>query len=318
MHCGAFAAVFLALLLSGAPFSLDWGAAQTCFGSGFTGGGTISVQSTFDSPIATTVMAMVFLIAIAYMLGSALEKPELAFWAKVEMQNLLIAGLLVMLIIAAFAGGCTLMFDQAGGKSPFASIDSSLGKMEKFYGIDMSKKLVSNAMDSYMRAVSYIYVNAQPSYQKGIGYRANQRARAQYREMVVDMQLPFLVSINVQRLAFQMANLAVLNIILPAAILFRAFFVTRDVGNFMLALALGLYFVLPMAYLLAYTSLGEIGKEDKMDALKLEIPGDNVVGDGLIRIGYMATAAILVPNIALVFLISFVMAANKGLRGIGA
>ncbi len=300
------ALLFAALLAPAAHAQLGWGNAVACLTD------TLRPSLEFDGMIATAVMFMLLLITIAYMGGKIFEKPELGVWAKVEAQNLVITGFLIGIIFFGLGVGCSVLGAQSGG-SPFKKIDVGLGEIQDKYGTELSKKLVSDAMDSQMKAVSYMYVVATPIYQKGIAYRANQRARAQYRDMLVDIQLPLLVSVNVQRLAMYMADIMVLNALLPAAILFRAFFITRDVGNFLLALSFGLFIVVPMAYLIFLEAYQDLSAANIFTGL----PNDNVAGNALLKIGYITPAAILLPNFAMVVLISFVMAGHKALRGIG-
>lgn len=305
------AALLFALLLQNA-LALNWGSAGTiCFGS------QIGVITEFDSPIVIVVMLMVFLIALAYMLGKISENEHFSFWAKIEAQNLIISGLLVMGVLGAFAGGCTILSDYAnpGGNTaftPYEAIDARLGRLSTDYGLDIAKTLLSKSMDNQMKAVAYIYYIESPFYQKGIAYKANLRAMSQHLDMVADMQIPFLMIIQAQRVAFMAAQVVVVSILLPAAILFRSFFITRDVGNFMIALALGLYFVVPMFYMLA------LGAYSAIDFSALsDLPRDNILDAGLLKIGYLAPAAILLPNLAMIIFISFAMAAHKALRGIG-
>jgi len=299
----------LALLATPLAYSLDWGgAAQVCIGS------ALAPIGDFDMPISITVIMMMLLITLAYMGGKILQKEEMGVWAKIEGQNLLISGLLVLCVLAAFASGCAMLQYTApsGGASPYQSIDANLGKLSNKYGLDIAKNLVSKSMDNQMSAVAYIYYVESPFYQKGISYKANLRAQSQYQEMVADMQIPFLMIIQAQRIGFMAVEVMVVTILLPAAILFRTLFVTRDIGNFLIALSFGLYIAVPMLYVIAFQAYGNID----IDVL-YDIPRDNVVGDALIRIGYITPAAILLPNLAMVVLISFVMAAHKGLRGIG-
>lgn len=312
----SFSATLGLLLLAGIASALPWDGLQvaSCFG------GTFGVVNEFDSMIETTIVLVVLIIALSYMLGSVLEKQELTLWSKLEAQNLLISGVLVLVVLGAFATACSVLSAQSSGSgaaTPFKAVDNYLSDMYNKQGLDISKTLIAGSMADQMRAVSYIYWSVPVLGGSGIAYKANWRAVSQHREMLVDLQLPLLASLQIQRLAFTALNQAVLMALLPAAVLFRMFFITRDVGNFLLALSFGIFFGMPMVYLLTYQAYAKLPQPD---TLGTDFPRDSppMLDDALLRIGYLAPAAILVPNIALIIVVSFTMAGSKALRGIGA
>ncbi len=304
----AFAFVFFA----GISFALPWdGAALTCFS-----GVSFYITSEFNQMIIAATMLAILIIAFAYMVSQVLERQELAFWAKTEAQNLLISAMLIGVVLAAFGVGCSVLTAQAGTSSPFAAVDGFLQKMYNEHGLGLTSELISRSMDDQLRAVSYIYWSVPVLGGKGIAYKANWRAVSQHREMVADLQLPILVSLQVQRLAFMMLNQAVFSALLPAAILFRMLFITRDVGNFLIALSFGIFFAMPLVYLMAYQAYDKLPTPADIE-VDFAPDSPKMLGSALLRIGYLAPAAILVPNLALVLVISFTMAASKALKGIG-
>lgn len=307
------AQLLLLLAISGSALALPWdGAGVQCL----AGMGQFMIDPSFNSMIITAVMLVIVIIAIAYMLSQVFEKQELALWAKLEAQNLLISGILVLCVLAAFGMGCSMLTAQAGSGNPFATIDDFLMKMHNEHGLALTKELISDSMADQMRSVSYIYWSVPVLGGRGIAYKANWRAVSQHREMVADIHLPILVSLQVQRLAFMMLNQAVFTALLPAAILFRMLFITRDVGNFLIALSFGIFFAMPLVYLMAYGAYQNLPKPADIVG---DFPADSPVmlGDALLRIGYLGPLAVLVPNLALVLVVTFTMAASKALRGIG-
>lgn len=305
------AQLLLLLAISGTALALPWDTASVaCFGS------TFRIVGNFNGMIITAVMLVIVIIALAYMLSQMLEKQELALWAKLEAQNLLISGVLVLCVLAAFGIGCSMMTAQAGSSDPFATIDDFLMKMYNEQGLSLTKDLISDSMADQLRSVSYIYWSVPVLGGRGIAYKANWRAVSQHREMVADIHLPILVSLQVQRLAFVMLNQAVFTALLPAAILFRMLFITRDVGNFLIALSFGIFFCMPLVYLLSYEAYQHLPTPEDISG-DFKPDSGPMLGNALLRIGYLAPVAILVPNLALVLVVSFTMAASKALRGIG-
>jgi hypothetical protein len=128
------------------------------------------------------------------------------------------------------------------------------------------------------------------------------------------------MSIKAQRMALDALVLGVAGMLLPAGLLLRMFFFSRDAGNFLIALAFSIYFFVPITYLLCQKATGqvisEIGGNKENPFYAISIANDEVVGDAYQQIGFISTQAILIPNIMIVILVTSTMAINKGLKGL--
>jgi hypothetical protein len=133
-----------------------------------------------------------------------------------------------------------------------------------------------------------------------------------------------MVSIMAQKLLMDIAIPGVFSVILPAAIMLRMLFPTRDVGNLLLALSFAAYFALPLTYVFFFDATAAVQKNVFTDASIEQpfgrfAPGyDAITGDAMQKVGFMATQAIIAPNLALVVMVSMTMALYKAFRGMVA
>lgn len=311
-------------------------AADLITGSLQCAGSTIELATDFNSPLYAIGGFMIALIALAYMAGQGLEKPEWTVWARTEAVTLVWSIALIAAILGAFASSCTVSNTLLGGHglegaapantalTPGMRASLYLDHLLRDYGVGVASELVRSSLNDQMRSLGYAYWSIPVWDGGGLAYQANQRAWASHKDLIADIYLPFMSSIMAQKLLIDIAIPGVFGIILPAALMLRMLFVTRDVGNLLIALSFALYFALPLTYVFFFDATAAVQKE-VLDAKEpgrpfgaLTLGYDGIVGDSMQRVGFMATQAIIAPNLAIVVTVSLTMALYKAFRGMVA
>ena len=295
--------------------------AGACFGN------SVSVIPDFSAPLTVALCGLAILMGLVFMLGEAFEKPEMTVWAKTESVTLGWSVLLIGLVLFGFFTSCGLANVMAGGTAsapvnPLVLAGSDLDQLDQNFGLPLASSLVESSISNQLGSVYYAYWSVPVLNGGGMAYRANKRAWAQQEDLLADLYLPLLVSVNVQKLLISVLSLGVLGVLLPAALFLRIFFFSRDVGNFLIALSFALYFALPIMYVLSFQAADAVVASSFLPAGGTAanpfaaLPGaDSVVGDAFARIGFLAIPAILFPNLALVVVVTMTMALNKALKG---
>ena len=310
-----------------------------------TGGGM------FNGPIYAMIALMAVLVALAYMAGTAFSKPEWTVWAKTEGVTLAWSIALVGVVLMAFSSSCTISNALLGGResllapgssapttsapfvdatlAPHARASQYMGMLLNSYGVTVASDLVQSSVKDQLGSLNYAYWSIPVLDGGGLAFTANKRAWSAHKELLADIYLPLMTSILTQKLVMDIGMPGVAGIILPAAIMFRMFFLTREIGNFLLAFAFAAYFALPLTYVFFFDATAAVQKNvflvssDPMVASlhpfgALTIGSDDIVGDSMQRVGFMATQAIIAPNLAIVVTVTMVMALNKAFRGMAA
>lgn len=292
---------------------------------------TVHVATQFGQMLAWAVLLVGALVALAFMAGEAMEKPEVILWSKTEAVALAWSLLLVLTVLGAFAASCSLsktLLEMSPARpveigafaSPADTAGVYLDLMTREYGLPMASELVQKSIEDQMGSMKYAYWSAPPiSGGGGLGYTANLRAWAAHKDLLVDLALPLLGSLRAQRLVLQLLQSGVMGGLLPAALLLRMLFVTRDAGNFLIALSFSAYFILPLVYALSFSAsdglAGQLGGTLANPFAGMGLGRDAIVGNAMQRIGFLSFVAIVVPNLALVMLVTATMAINRGLKG---
>ena len=292
---------------------------QTCWDT------TISLSSDFDLLIKLALAIGVALGALALMAGQALQRPETAFWAKNELVTLGWSVLLIVFVVGGFFFSCQLSQLMAGSGSPQQAAIQYLDQLQNRFGLSLARDLVQSSIGNQMEATAFAYWTTPIDNGGGVAFRANKRAWAQQKDLLNDIYLPLLMLLNIQKLGFELIIPAVAGVLLPAALMLRLFFFSRDIGNFLIALCFSLYFALPLVYVLSMQAVNQIiadacQKSGAACTPDTPLPvsslgSDAVLGDNLQRVGFLAPQAILIPNLALVVVATMTMALNKALKG---
>lgn len=310
----------LLVLLAGARADLV-GSSLTCAGQ------QLQLASSFNSPLLAAGLLVALLIGLVYMISQMVEKPEWSVWSKNEAVTLGWSVLLIAAVMGAFTVSCGLsgaMFPQyPSGTTPAQMAVEHLDALSANFGLPLAKDMVSQSIDAQLDAMHYAYfgVPVLPG-GGGLAYRANKRAWSSQWDLLFDLYMPLLFSLQAQKMAMGVLLPGIIGILLPAALLLRMIFVTRDVGNFLIALCFALYFALPLMYVISFAATDSVvaglGGNVSNPFGTLSAARDKVVGDAFQRVGFLATQAILFPNLALVVVITMTMAINKALKGMVA
>ena len=292
---------------------------------GFCFSQTIEPIAEFDNPLLITALIIAAIVSIVYMAGEMLEKPEAIAWAKNEAITLGWSVLLIIGVFGAFFLSCNITREAAGlplDANPAQVAASYLDSLANSYGLPIATALVQDSIKDQFNSMPFAYWGFpwDPGGGGGVAFLANQRAWSAHREILASAYIPIMMSIKVQRMALDVLMLGVVGMLLPAALLLRMFFFSRDVGNFLIALAFSVYFFVPLTYVLSQQAtnnvIDAIGGTAQNPLAKLSVGYDTVVDDVYLRIGFLSTQAILIPNLMLVILVTSVMAINKGLKGL--
>lgn len=295
------------------------GNAITCFGD------SLDPMSNYDSPLIMATAIVAAIVAVAYMAGNFFEKPEINVWAKAEAITLVWSVVLIACVFAAFFFSCNLSVNIAqlpAGVSPAKAAGTYLERLSDRYGTSVAVELVQDSIKDQFNSMPYAYWGFpwNPNGGGGVAYLSSQRAWSANREILSSIYIPLMMSIKAQKMALDALVLGVAGMLLPAGLLLRMFFFSRDAGNFLIALAFSIYFFVPLTYLLCQQAsdsvIGELGGSKASPFGAISIANDAIVGDAYQQIGYVSTQAILIPNIMLVILITSTMAINKGLKGL--
>ena len=124
-----------------------------------------------------------------------------------------------------------------------------------------------------------------------------------------------------QKMIFEILMPGILGVVIPAAIFFRSIFLTRDVGNLMLAFSMAVFFAVPLTYVFFFDASASV-QTDILGAIpsrpfgaNFNLGYDSIIGDRMQKVGFVATQAILPLNLALVITTALTMALSKAFKG---
>lgn len=272
------------------------------------------------------VAALVLLmVALAYMLGQLFSNVHLSMWAKDELYQLVLSLAMIALIVAIFQGLCaftsaetlslasTSMFP--GVSNPFSLAEQHLEWLATAQGMAASESLMKSSLHDQYEATAFLYIGYPPPFGGQSGaFNANYKARAQYKDMLLNFLMPSIISLRLQGIALHLIEVYTISLLLPLALLLRMFPFTRTMGNFLIALSLACYTLLPLLYaLFAVTAYSHF-------ALILSGTINPIFTDPLVSefatVALIIPQAVFLPNIAIVLLVTFTQALVKGLNAI--
>jgi len=278
------------------------------------------------------ILAVSFLIAGAYMFGKAWEDQKMVFWAKTEGINFAMSVALIVIVIGAFISSCEISQAIGGidnpNQSPAQAASLGLKSITDVFGVNFAVDLLKSSVKDQFDSMNYAYWSVPAMDGGGLAYSANLRAFSTQKELLIDIYLPLIMLIELQKLFLDVALPGVVALILPTALFFRMMFVTRDIGNILIALAFAIYFVMPLVYILALdatngvaemmcpTGSTDCGPDNPFG--RIDVGKSTVVGDAFLKIGFVSAIALLIPNIVMIGIVTMTMSAYKALKGFGA
>ena len=149
----------------------------------------------------------------------------------------------------------------------------------------------------------------------------------QYDMILNSFLVPALMSVSMQKLALDFINENAISWILPSAFVLRIFIPTRPLGNILIALALGLYVIIPFMFVFNFTMYEAVLTDCTTFATAV---CDNVVDGictspaaactnyyGFWNVARLIPQAFFLPNLTIAVFITFLASMNKALRVIG-
>jgi hypothetical protein len=194
-------------------------------------------------------LVSVGIIALLYMLGTSLEMPNLTAMAKEHLKELIVGAVIVVIVWAVVAGSDTLVgaiFLQDGVPEMGAdAISNQISYLEMIYlnVADAYHTIAFYQSFSYFASIGlfYVYVGQGSSPYFGAGILLGPLSSAAN-------------TLTVQILTFRLLRIFTYYVsgvfpdfILPIALAFRLFPLTRKMGNTLIAICLGVIFVLPLS-----------------------------------------------------------------------
>lgn len=198
--------------------------------------------------VAAASLSML-LSGLVFCLGAVFDLRSLRVWAKAEFFQSVVSALLVAILLGASlatAGLPALVSDLAGGQEPIAFADHYLegvnGRIESVSGLTTAFVVVGEALKEVEISVGVepLVISDKPL----AGLDAVMGDAKRILELLSWVKL-----INeVQRVLFMFISATMMYYFLPIGVILRGFPITRAAGAFMMAVAVGAYFVLPLTY----------------------------------------------------------------------
>jgi len=199
--------------------------------------------------------SIILLFAIVYMILKLTGKNDLVIsgtmvevWIKDEAYQILISLIIIILLIMVLSMICNVFITLAGS-DPFLIAHSYLNSLIW----DKTLNLATNAFQYSVvcQLLAAFRLQIGPG-SLGVGYNPNAGARA--LSMCFDFIYAFFAGISaslmIQDMALSVIQAFAFRIMLPIGIIFRIFPFLRKAGGFLIALALGLYIVFPLCFVM--------------------------------------------------------------------
>jgi hypothetical protein len=274
--------------------------------------------------IAIAVVLVLFLVSLAYMFGQSTHNEKLLVWSKDEAANLVVSVVLAAAVVGFFSVSCAVALGYTN-ENPYEISYDYLNDMVH-NGLNLVSRLTKAGLKDQIKSTSFLYIGGIPFF-GGIGwaYNANARTLSAQKDIVMDMVLPSIVSLRVQRFALEAAQSFGL-MLLALAIFLRAIPLTRDIGNLFIALAFAVYVVFPFTYAINAMAVAKYPPALGVSAsgshdFALDGAGTGCEGTdrcALMIAGYMLPQAILFPNISIILVTASTTAVWKFLRAFTA
>lgn len=215
---------------------------------------------------ALALILMLFVVALAYMLGKAIGRQEYVAFAKLELFQVVMSALILMFGLGAVTFFEALLTEWAGCDSSLPDCttekiainyietllyDPTYGAIPKAYELKRMN-LLGEAISAFGQRVSY------PGWGVKKGIELNRALGGVMLSFTNALYMPFQLfvpSLYLQRYIIDFIGLASLQIILPIGIFLRTIPPTRPGGTFLIALGLSLKTVFLFTYVMHYVTV---------------------------------------------------------------
>jgi len=319
-----FALLFSLLMLLSVSHSLECIENATSF--------VLTEQGTL---IALVLLVTMFIIIFAYIAGIVTNNPSFTVFAKDEAWHFAFSLVLLMLFSVILLLACNSVdffykttLEEIGTASTCYDSSAEMTEVSICF-LDLAKRdaevIAENSIDKYIDklmgstwsvTISIPLLNSVTS-----AAGAFRRIDAfQYDTVLYTFVFPSLISFNMQQLFLEFVSDVVLKWILPSAFVLRIFPPTRQIGNMLIALAVGLYVIVPFMYTFNLAMYDVINDDYCMEFH--DVVYDSTFGGcgdtgNFWDIARLLPQAFFLPNLTIAFLITFLVGVNKALRVIG-
>lgn len=210
-------------------------------------------------PIALAAVTLsLLLVGAVYAVGAIFNSERLRGWAKTEFLQVIASGIIVASLLV-FATGMETMSQTIAGQDHITYAQNYLndlnGKLEALYVGTVALNSVLETLGKLKLDISIIVAGAS-------GYPfAGFEAIAHNLELAMTAIFVSIISNAVQANLLTFIKSTMMFYFLPAGVILRTFNPTRSIGAFLMALAIGLYFVFPLTYVLANESIAKMNTD---------------------------------------------------------
>jgi hypothetical protein len=305
---------------------------------------TSTIMSQQGLNIAIVLTLTIFLIAAAYVAGSMLSNANYIVFAKDELYHLAFS----VVFLVGFSGvvimSCGIidtffdsLFANIGALPSGCYSGGSMQSTASCYitvvradATRMSESYIQHYLDELMDStfswsLQIPLLNSYTS--SGAAYK---RVRSNQYDMILNSFLiPALMSVSMQKIMIDFISENVITWIMPVAFLLRLFIPTRQMGNILIALSLGLYIIVPFMYVFNFAMYDVVNNHDdcvQFSPAVCDYVADSGCGnsaqtcdnpDSFWNVGRLIPVAFFLPNLTFAILISFLGSVHKALRVIG-
>ena len=272
---------------------------------------TCEMTFTDEGPlIAVVALFSGLLVALAYMASQAFQRYEWELWAKNTGVQVLVAFALVLGVNIVILAGCVAS-DKLVGEDMFVASTSYLNNLVYSKGFPLIYSLTESSLQNQLEAINFKFTSTPWSGGTGIAKNAGEKTKANAQDAIVNMLMPMISSLYAQKLILESIQTIIIPIFLPMAFVLRIFSQTRTLGDFMIALCIGLGVVFPLTYVMNIVITNAIAADPIYPA---NIISPHMAEDPdlkLVTVASIIPQAIFLPNLALVITISFIMSFSK-------
>ena len=267
-----------------------------------------SVSLTDEMPFMMLLaLASGFIVAFAYMASQAFQRFEWELWAKNSGVQVLVALALVFGVNVVILAGCAASEELIGpGQDMFTASNNYLEDLVYSKGFPLIYSLTEASLQNQLEAINFKFTSNPLTGGSGIARSAGEKTKANAQDAIVNMLMPLIASLSAQQLILRAVQNLIIPVFLPFAFVLRVFSQTRTVGDYMIAICLGLSVVLPLTYVM------NIIIADTIDLSTLISPYMASDPDlKLVQVTSLIPQALFLPNLTIVVTVSFIMSFSK-------
>lgn len=288
----------------------------------------------------------IVVLALAYMIGMTLGHTHFVVFAKDEAYHLFFSILMLLAFSGVLAFSCEIMnffyhgtfanlenLDEShcylGTGSGMNSVASCYLKQVKNDASRLSKSYIQNYLD-YLMESTFSFSLAIPLLNAYTAIPGSYRrvVSNQYDIVLNTVLIPSMMSLSMQKIGLDFINENVIRWILPTAFVLRFFIPTRQMGNMLIALSLGMYVIVPFMFVFNLAMYDAVLSDCNefaaavcdpiMDSFSCSTPEITCSNpNSFWMVARLIPQAIFLPNLTIAILITFLSAVHKGLRVVG-